>query len=153
MALPTTGPISLANVNVELGLSSTATISLNQANVRTLAGIASGTISMSDLRGKSNAPTISISPSSLYTLRSGAGSATSDAATGSASGGAGGYTYAWTRVSGDSYTINSSTSASTTFTTTLASGQLKSGVYRCTVTSGGVTASANIQVDFEAIDI
>jgi hypothetical protein len=54
MTLPTTGPISLANVNVELGLSSTATISLNQTNVRTLAGIASGTISMSDLRGKTN---------------------------------------------------------------------------------------------------
>jgi hypothetical protein len=53
MALPSTGPISLANVNVELGLSSTTTISLNQTNVRTLAGVASGTISMSDLRGKS----------------------------------------------------------------------------------------------------
>lgn len=54
MALPSTGPISLANVNVELGLSSTTTISLNQTDVRTLAGVASGTISMSDLRGKSN---------------------------------------------------------------------------------------------------
>lgn len=54
MALPASGTISLANVNVELGLSSTATISLNQANVRSLAGIASGTISMSDLLGKSN---------------------------------------------------------------------------------------------------
>jgi hypothetical protein len=54
MALPSTGPISLANVNVELGLSSTTAISLNQTNVRTLAGVASGTISMADLRGKSN---------------------------------------------------------------------------------------------------
>lgn len=54
MALPSTGPISLANVNVELGFSSTATISLNQTSVRTLAGVASGAISMSDLRGKSN---------------------------------------------------------------------------------------------------
>ena len=94
MTLSTTGPISLANVNVELGLSSTATISLNQANVRTLAGIASGTISLSDLRGKSNAPTISISPGSLYTIISGGGSATSSSATATASGGAGGYTYA-----------------------------------------------------------
>ena len=153
MTLSTTGPISLANVNVELGLSSTATISLNQANVRTLAGIASGTISLSDLRGKSNAPTISISPGSLYTIISGGGSATSSSATATASGGAGGYTYAWTRVSGDSYTINSSTSASTTFTTTLSNGQFKSGIYRCTVTSGSVTASADIQVDFESFDI
>jgi len=54
MALPSTGPISLANVNVEIGLSSTTTISLNQTGVRTVAGVASGTISMSNLRGKSN---------------------------------------------------------------------------------------------------
>jgi len=153
MALPSTGPISLANVNVELGLSSTATISLNQANVRTLAGVASGTISMSNLLGKSNAPTITINVGSLYTTRSGAGSATSNSATATASGGSGGYTYAWTRVSGDTYTINSSTSATTTFTTTLSNGQFKSGIYRCTVTSGGVTAFANIQVDFESIDV
>lgn len=151
MTLPSTGPISLANVNVELGLSSTTNISLNQTNVRTLAGISSGTISLSNLRGKSNAPTITISPSSLYTSRSGGGSATSAAATGSGSGGAGGYTYAWTYVSGDSYTINSSASASTTFTTTLISGAFKSGVYRCTVTSGGVTATADITVEFESI--
>jgi len=153
MALPSTGPISLANVNVELGLSSTATISLNQANVRTLAGVASGTISMSNLLGKSNAPTITINVGSLYTTRSGAGSATSNSATATASGGSGGYTYAWTRVSGDTYTINSSTSATTTFTTTLSNGQFKSGIYRCTVTSGGVTASADIQVDSESFDI
>jgi hypothetical protein len=150
MTLPSTGPISLANVNVELGLSSTTNISLNQTNVRTLAGVPSGTISLSNLYGKSNALAITISPSSLYTTRSGAGSVTSAAATGSGTGGAGGYTYAWTYVSGSSYTINSSTSASTTFTTNLVAEQYKSGVYRCTVTSGGVTASADIQVDFES---
>lgn len=150
MTLPSTGPISLANVNVELGLSSTTNISLNQTNVRTLAGISSGTISLNSLRGKSNAPTITISPSSLYTSRSGGGSATSAAATGLGSGGAGGYTYAWTYVSGSSYTINSPSSAATTFTTTLIAGAYKTGVYRCTVTSGGVTATADIQVDFES---
>lgn len=150
MTLPSTGPISLANVNVELGLSSTTNISLNQTNVRTLAGISSGTISLNSLRGKSNAPTITISPSSLYTSRSGGGSATSATATGSGSGGAGGYTYAWTYVSGSSYTINSPSSAATTFTTTLIAGAYKTGVYRCTVTSGGVTATADIQVDFES---
>ena len=52
MVLPT-GTISMANVNVELGRSSTATISLGETAVRTLAGVASGTISMNDLRGKS----------------------------------------------------------------------------------------------------
>ena len=53
MALPTTGTITLAQVNAELGNSSTAAISLNDAAVRALAGVASGAISMSDFYGKS----------------------------------------------------------------------------------------------------
>ena len=53
--MPTpTGTISMSDVNTELGLASTATISLNDAAVRTLAGVASGTISMDNLRGKSS---------------------------------------------------------------------------------------------------
>lgn len=51
MALPTSGPISLAQVRTELSLS--GAISLGQAEVRNLAGLASGTISMSNLYGKS----------------------------------------------------------------------------------------------------
>lgn len=53
MTLPT-GQISMSQVNTELGLASTTTISLNQTNVRTLAGVPSGQISMSNLQGKSN---------------------------------------------------------------------------------------------------
>lgn len=53
MTLPSSGPISLAQVNTELGKSSTAPISLNDAAVRSLAGKPSGPISMADLRGKS----------------------------------------------------------------------------------------------------
>ena len=47
----------MSDVNTELGRSSAANISLNETAVRTLAGVASGTISMDNLRGKSNAPT------------------------------------------------------------------------------------------------
>lgn len=54
MALPSSGPISLNNVNVELGLSGTTSINMNQASVRTLFGVPSGTIRMSDGYGKSN---------------------------------------------------------------------------------------------------
>lgn len=52
MALPV-GTISMSQVNTELKNTATATISLNDAKVRSLAGRPSGTISMSDLRGKS----------------------------------------------------------------------------------------------------
>jgi len=53
MALPASGAISLNAVNVEIGNSATATISMNDADVRTLFDDASGTISMSQGHGKS----------------------------------------------------------------------------------------------------
>jgi hypothetical protein len=58
MTLPSSGAISLNAVNIELGLSGTTTISLNQASVRTLFAVPSGQISMSDGYGKSNTPTV-----------------------------------------------------------------------------------------------
>jgi hypothetical protein len=61
MALNPSGAISLAgpstgqSIAIELGVSATATISLNDTNVRTLAGVASGVIVMpTDFWGKSN---------------------------------------------------------------------------------------------------
>jgi hypothetical protein len=54
MTLQSSGAISLSNVSVELGRSASATISLGEAAVRTLAGVASGPISLSNLYGKSN---------------------------------------------------------------------------------------------------
>lgn len=55
MALPSApASISLNQVNVELGLSGTATISLNDAAVRDLFGVPSGQISMSSGYGKAS---------------------------------------------------------------------------------------------------
>jgi hypothetical protein len=55
MTLPTSGnPISFSQVDVELGFSSTAQISMNDTVVRTLFGVASGAIAMSSGLGKSN---------------------------------------------------------------------------------------------------
>jgi hypothetical protein len=61
MTLPVSGPISLSAVNTELGLASTTLISLNQASVRTLAGVSSGAISLNNLYGKSNVFAFTIS--------------------------------------------------------------------------------------------
>jgi len=51
MALPT-GQISMSDVNLELGYAASTIISLNDPNVRLLAGVPSGQISMQDLQGK-----------------------------------------------------------------------------------------------------
>lgn len=60
MTLPASGPISFNAINVELGLSGTATKSLNDSDYRTLAGVASGAIDLQDFYGKSSV-TITIS--------------------------------------------------------------------------------------------
>jgi len=54
MALPSSGQITLNQVNVELGLSGTAQIGMNDSAVRSLFGVASGQIKMSDGYGASS---------------------------------------------------------------------------------------------------
>lgn len=73
MATPTSGPISFADVNIALGRSANATISLNDAIVRALPPKASGTISMSDLRGKPNAPTFQYLMNGIFGYSAGFG--------------------------------------------------------------------------------
>jgi len=59
MTLQSTGSINFSDINVELNHTYNGQLSLNDADVRTLAGVGGSgtTISMSDLRGKSNAKT------------------------------------------------------------------------------------------------
>lgn len=61
MALQSSGAISIANINTELGVASTTTRSLNDTVARTLAGVAGSgtTISMSNFYGKSSRVTVS----------------------------------------------------------------------------------------------
>lgn len=63
MALPSSGAISLADVNVELGRASTTLISLNEAGLRSLFGIASGSLGLGHGYGKANAFSFTISTS------------------------------------------------------------------------------------------
>jgi hypothetical protein len=62
-------------------------------------------------------------------------SQTTSGVTATASNGAGGYSYAWTKVSGDSITIGSASSASTTFSAVgLDHGEIRVATFRCTAT-------------------
>ena len=70
MALPSSGAISLNNVNVELGNSGTANINMGSAAVRDLFGVASGAIDMADGYGKAN---ISMSNSTGGTITTSGG--------------------------------------------------------------------------------
>ena len=73
MPLVSSGEISIGgsttdrSINLELGRSATATSSLNESALRTLAGVASGTISLSSFYGKSNA-SVAISNQSAQNL-------------------------------------------------------------------------------------
>ena len=57
MALPSSGSISVSSIATELGISS-AGLSLGSAPVRTLAGVPTGAIKLSDLHGKSAGATL-----------------------------------------------------------------------------------------------
>jgi len=58
MTLQASGPISISDIAVELGLSPTSTLDLNSAQCRTLAEVPSGTITLNDFYGKSDIPPI-----------------------------------------------------------------------------------------------
>jgi hypothetical protein len=73
MALPASGALAISQISVELGRANTATTNLNEAAVRTLAGVASGAISISNFYGKSSGFALTIaSNTNNYNLRSAA---------------------------------------------------------------------------------
>lgn len=67
MALPASGQISLGQARAEAGLS--GQVSLGQGAIRSLAGVASGTIGMSDLHGKASIQILTITPGTSGTTR------------------------------------------------------------------------------------
>lgn len=97
-----------------------------------------------------------VSPTSLN--KSGTiASQTTGSATVSVTGGVSPYTYSWALLSGDSFTINSPTSSSTTFTKSgMAVGDAYYGTYRCTVTDStsgtALTATVDLPVSIERVE-
>jgi hypothetical protein len=91
--------------------------------------------------------TAAASPTSLYTS-SFSSPITSSSTTVTPTGGTAAYTYAWTKVSGDTLTVNSPTSASTTFSASVTSS--KTAIYRCTVTDSlATTATADVTITLD----
>jgi hypothetical protein len=82
------------------------------------------------------------------------GAPVSDPVTCTPDGGTAPYSYLWERVSGDVVTIDSSTSAETTFSFVNSSGSfvMKTGVYRCRVTDATATVvfSPDVTVTLES---
>ena len=167
MPIPNTGPLSFSTIQAEFG--GTNPISLSEyyaggalvpAGTSGVNGAvpSSGAISVSKFLGTS-AAALSLSvnstvaagsftndpPSNAPTSRT---VSTSPTSTATASGGAGGYTYAWTRISGSTaITASNPSSASTTFSGSVPINTLITAVFRCTVTdSASNTASQDVSV-------
>lgn len=100
MTIRTTPPISLTDVMDEIRLTNPGRaypISLGDADVRALAGIPSGPISLSDFYGKSAYPPMTVTATATGSFKNSAASAgtVSGTATASASGGKGAKQYQW----------------------------------------------------------
>jgi hypothetical protein len=100
-----------------------------------------------DCTNTTSALQVTASPSSV-TKTQDASSITTDAVTASATGGSGGYSYAWTKVTGGSIAADSASSAATTFTATgMAASESRSATFRVTVTDGSAaTATFDVSV-------
>ena len=97
----------------------------------------------------SGALTASTSSASVVRFTNTAGLLTTGSVTVTPSGGTGPYFYAWANFSGDTFTINSPTGASTTFSITLGGDEDASAIYRCTVTDS-LAATYTVDVSVTA---
>lgn len=118
MTLPT-GSLSADQIVTELRVANPGRarlMGLQDADVRTLAGVASGPISFNDLRGKTSYTPMSGSVPNVNdtdTINTAANHTHSTGIAVSRAGGIAPYSYAWTKLSGAG-TVNAANSASTT---------------------------------------
>jgi len=104
------------------------------------------------ITGQGGSLFLSVTPSSANGSTTGGGTCVSNPVTVSVSGGIGPYTYAWTKVSGDTMTLSDVDGATTTFSASVGINSSKSAVYRCTVTDN-VSVSKTIDVSVSLFDI
>lgn len=167
MALPTSGNLSLSQIRTEFGAPGTAPLSAfvrggaYVPNTAANAGVPTALpIKIRDLLGASSTPPLSASKSGdasgFYDCTGTAVTCPTsvviptNSVTITAAGGTGsGPSYAWTKISGDTFTVTAPTSASTTFSATVNRSigiSSKSAVYRCTVTRGAETYTVDVNV-------
>jgi hypothetical protein len=95
--------------------------------------------------------TASIDSAFAFARGVGGGTSTTPTLTVTAAGGTSPYTYAWAKVSGDTLTVTSPTTAATTFSGTPGIGNTLHAVYRCTVTDNvAATATVDVSVSITA---
>lgn len=97
----------------------------------------------------------SASPSFASNLDSGTGDKTTASVTVTPAGGTSPYSYAWTKVSGGAISADSASSDTTTFSATgITASEIRSAVFRCTVTdSAGSPATTTVDVSVSIGDI
>lgn len=107
-----------------------------------------------DVAGETLSFSASVSPLFASDAVSGGGqTATTNSVTVTPTGGTGPYTYAWTKDSGDVFTLSGASSASTTFSiASLPAGDTRSAVYRCTVTDS-LAATCSVTIGVTVYDI
>lgn len=151
MTLPASGPISMSQVNTELGRASTALLSMNDSAVRNLAGVPSGAIGFNSLQGKSSLSAVGSDDSRAYSSATSGGTASAFPSV-VASGGIAPISYLWSFTSNpNSASLTFSTSAQCTVSKNFAKNAVGnfSAVLQCVVTdnAGASVTVTNIHAD------
>lgn len=145
MSLPASGEISLSQVRAELGGS--GAVALGDSNVRSLAGVSSGAISLDNLHGKA-ATTLAVSLSAYSASNaSNVSTYTFGANTRTITGGTGSETTTWTVLASSGGTWDfpggSSGASAAPRVSGVAAGASATATIRCTVTNGTETTRAD----------
>lgn len=145
-------PLLMSEIATELGLA--LPLSLLDSRVLALAAKGAAPNDFNTMYGKSNAPTVSVSPVSPTARRAtNTTGAVGVSATATGAGGSGtGYGYNWTSTDANAggFALTGGTTATATWTKTVAPGSVSTGGYLCTVTDSlGKTGTVALTVELD----